>query len=106
MKEIAKPKHLAIQEIERTADLINSTAEEGLRLNEEIIISNNKKAFVTREPLGVVLAISPFNYPVNLSCSKLAPALISGNTVILKPSTQGAITVLLVTELFQKAGQV
>jgi acyl-CoA reductase-like NAD-dependent aldehyde dehydrogenase len=39
-------------------------------------------------PLGVILAIPPFNYPVNLAVSKIAPALITGNAVILKPPTQ------------------
>lgn len=42
-------------------------------------------------PLGVVLAIPPFNYPVNLAVSKLAPALMAGNAVVLKPPTQGAV---------------
>ena len=39
-------------------------------------------------PLGVVLAIPPFNYPVNLAVSKIAPALIAGNSLVLKPPTQ------------------
>ena len=41
-------------------------------------------------PLGVVLCIPPFNYPVNLAVSKIAPALMAGNAVVLKPPTQGA----------------
>lgn len=53
---------------------------------------NRKTGIYTREPLGVVLAISPFNYPINLSVTKIAPALLAGNTVVLKPSTQGAVT--------------
>lgn len=53
---------------------------------------NRKTGIYTREPLGVVLAISPFNYPINLSITKIAPALLAGNTVVLKPSTQGAVT--------------
>jgi glyceraldehyde-3-phosphate dehydrogenase (NADP+) len=51
-----------------------------------------------------VLAISPFNYPVNLSASKIAPALIAGNSVILKPPTQGAISALYLAEIFNQAG--
>lgn len=43
---------------------------------------------VPQVPLGVVLAIPPFNYPVNLAVSKLAPALMAGNAVVLKPPTQ------------------
>lgn len=111
MKEIAKPKSLSITEVERTADLIRYTADEGLRVKGEIIegeefykAERKKRAFVSRVPLGVVLAISPFNYPINLSFSKVAPALITGNSVVLKPSTQGAVSVLYVAELFMEAG--
>jgi len=111
MKEIAKPKSAAINEVERTADLIKYTAEEGLRISGEIVegqcfYKNEKRktAFVNRVPFGVVLAISPFNYPINLSYSKVAPALISGNSVILKPSAQGAISVIYCAELFLEAG--
>ena len=42
-------------------------------------------------PLGVVLCIPPFNYPVNLAVSKIGPALMAGNTVVMKPPTQGAV---------------
>jgi len=43
-------------------------------------------------PLGVVLCIPPFNYPVNLAVSKLGPALMAGNTIVMKPPTQGAVS--------------
>ncbi len=43
-------------------------------------------------PLGVVLCIPPFNYPVNLAVSKIGPALMAGNTVVIKPPTQGAVS--------------
>ena len=46
-------------------------------------------------PLGVVLAIPPFNYPVNLAVSKIAPALMAGNTIVLKPPTQARPALLL-----------
>ena len=54
--------------------------------------------------LGVILAISPFNYPVNLSVAKIAPALVSGNTVIFKPATQGAISAVKIIEALDKTG--
>ncbi|KAB1211894.1 NADP-dependent glyceraldehyde-3-phosphate dehydrogenase [Morella rubra] len=55
-------------------------------------------------PLGVVLAIPPFNYPVNLAVSKIAPALIAGNSVVLKPPTQGAVSALHMVHCFHLAG--
>jgi hypothetical protein len=55
-------------------------------------------------PLGVVLAIPPFNYPVNLAVSKLAPALMAGNTVVLKPPSQGAVAGVHMIACFAAAG--
>ena len=55
-------------------------------------------------PLGVVLAIPPFNYPVNLAVSKLAPALMAGNTVVLKPPSQGAVAGVHMMACFAAAG--
>ncbi len=55
-------------------------------------------------PLGVVLCIPPFNYPVNLAVSKLAPALIAGNGVVIKPPTQGCVSALHMLHCFHKAG--
>jgi glyceraldehyde-3-phosphate dehydrogenase (NADP+) len=110
-KEIAKDKDSAISEIKRTADFIRFTADEGKHLEGETIgaecypgFKKNKISFVTRVPLGVVLAISPFNYPINLSASKIAPALMAGNSVILKPPSQGAISALHLCEIFNSAG--
>lgn len=51
-------------------------------------------------PLGVVLAIPPFNYPVNLAVSKIAPALIAGNSLVLKPPTQVNINLLYLKKKF------
>lgn len=59
---------------------------------------------VTREPVGVVLAISPFNYPINLAASKIAPALVSGNTVVFKPATTGSLCGIELAKLFLEAG--
>lgn len=110
-KEIAKDKKSSLSEIERTADFIKFTADEGKHLHGETVGSENfpgfkknKISFVTRVPVGVVLAISPFNYPINLAASKIAPALIAGNSVVLKPATQGAISTLYLAEIFNKAG--
>lgn len=59
---------------------------------------------VLQVPLGVVLAIPPFNYPVNLAVSKLAPALMAGNTVVLKPPSQGAVAGVHMVACFAAAG--
>ena len=110
-KEVAKGIKAAIGEVVRTADLIRYAAEEGLRITGQAMegggfeaASKNKLAVVRREPVGVVLAIAPFNYPVNLSGSKIAPALIAGNVVMLKPPTQGSISGLLLAKAFEEAG--
>lgn len=50
------------------------------------------EAAAVQVPLGVVLCIPPFNYPVNLAVSKLGPALMAGNTIVMKPPTQGAVS--------------
>ncbi len=50
-------------------------------------------------PLGVVLCIPPFNYPLNLAVSKIGPALMAGNTVVLKPPTQGAATGVMMMQV-------
>lgn len=110
-KEVAKGYKAAISEVIRTAEIINYAAEEGLRMEGEVLeggsfeaASKKKIAIVRREPVGLVLAISPFNYPINLAGSKIAPALIAGNVVALKPPTQGSISGLLLAEAFAEAG--
>ncbi len=110
-EEIAKDTDSAISEIRRTADFIRFTANEGMHMQGEAIgadnfpgFKKNKLSYVTRVPLGIVLAISPFNYPINLSASKVAPALIAGNSVILKPPTQGSISALYLAEIMNAAG--
>ena len=110
-KEISKGLKSAIGEVVRTAEIIHYAAEEGLRLEGEVLEggafdagSKKKIAVVRREPVGLVLAISPFNYPVNLAGSKIAPALIAGDVVAFKPPTQGSISGLLLVEAFVEAG--
>ncbi|WP_416151749.1 NADP-dependent glyceraldehyde-3-phosphate dehydrogenase [Salipaludibacillus sp. HK11] len=109
--EVGKTLAASKSEVKRTAQLIRHTAEEGLRTHGSFIqgdafpgASKATKAMVQKVPHGVVLAISPFNYPVNLAASKIAPALITGNTVVFKPATQGAISGLLMVKALVKAG--
>ncbi len=111
VREIAKDKKSAESEVLRTADYIRFTADASKNIFGESIFSDSfpgfnkdKISIVSREPVGVVLAISPFNYPINLSASKIAPALIAGNTVVLKPATQGSISGLYLAKICQEAG--
>lgn len=111
MMEVGKDQKSAASEVTRTADFIRFTADTAKSIHGESIqgdtfsgFSKEKIAMVTREPVGVVLAISPFNYPINLAASKIAPALISGNTVIFKPATTGSLCGIELAKLFMEAG--
>ena len=109
--EIGKDRKSAKSEIVRTADFIRFTADSAKNIEGESILGDsfpggrsNKILIVNRDPVGVVLAISPFNYPVNLAASKIAPAIVSGNTVVFKPATQGALSGLCLAKVFDMAG--
>ncbi|MBC7698248.1 MAG: aldehyde dehydrogenase family protein, partial [Bacteroidia bacterium] len=64
----------------------------------------NTLAMITREPIGVVGAIVPWNYPILMACWKIAPALVTGNSVILKPSEKSPLTALRLGDLAVEAG--
>ena len=111
MMEICKDMKSSRSEVSRTADFIKFTADSAKNLSGESIpgdsfpgYKNNKISIVKREPLGVILAISPFNYPVNLAASKIAPAIVIGNSVVLKPATQGSLCGLYLAKIFEMAG--
>ncbi|KAG6770189.1 hypothetical protein POTOM_025863 [Populus tomentosa] len=113
IKEIAKPAKDSVTEVVRSGDLISYTAEEGVRILGEgkFLVSDSfpgndrtKYCLTSKIPLGVVLAIPPFNYPVNLAVSKIGPALIAGNSLVLKPPTQGAVSCLHMVHCFHLAG--
>lgn len=110
VSEIAKTKKESLIEVERSAEYITDTISIYKKIkNNPVIIDEKihnikgKKGKFFREPLGVVLAISPFNYPVNLLISKLVPALITGNTVVYKSATQGSLVGARISELFYEA---
>ena len=109
--EIGKDKKSNRAEIFRTADFIRYTANTVRTMSSECLTGDGfyggttkKTGIIKREPLGVVLAISPFNYPVNLAASKIAPAIAIGNSVVFKPSTQGSICGLHLAKIFEEAG--
>ncbi|MGL5640197.1 MAG: aldehyde dehydrogenase family protein [Mycoplasmoidaceae bacterium] len=110
VEEVSKNYTDAIKEVERSYDYIVETIDEYNKnfTNPKIQYDNpvtkkGKISYQKRVPLGVVLAISPFNYPVNLSISKIIPALILGNTVVFKPATQGSISGVLLSKYFYEA---
>jgi len=61
-------------------------------------------AYTRREPIGVVGAITPFNFPLNLAVNKLAPALAAGNTIVHKPALETSLSALMLPEIFREAG--
>jgi acyl-CoA reductase-like NAD-dependent aldehyde dehydrogenase len=72
--------------------------------NEEINVSSDTKAKLIREPMGVVVLIVPWNYPLLIACWKLASAIAAGNTVILKPSSLTPLTALELGKIIHQAG--
>lgn len=110
--EIGKTKKAAFSSVMRSADIVSYTADQTELVNHQDVFfskdfpggDDKKTDIVTREPLGVVLAITPFNYPTNLAVTKIAPALITGNSVVVKGPTQGSICTAMLVEIFNKAG--
>jgi glyceraldehyde-3-phosphate dehydrogenase (NADP+) len=97
-------------EVVRAAETVELSAEEAKRIRGETIPldaasgGQGKFGFTLRVPCGVVVAISPFNFPLNLLCHKVGPALAAGNAVIAKPPTDTPLTALRFTELLLEAG--
>jgi glyceraldehyde-3-phosphate dehydrogenase (NADP+) len=111
MREVAKARKDAVDEVVRSAEYVRHTAEDAKRMVGESQFSDSfrgqlrdKLSIAHRVPLGTVLAIPPFNYPVNLAVSKIAPALVTGNAVVLKPPSQGALSGLMMAALAHAAG--
>lgn len=111
MQENGKPIKSAISEISRTADIFNGTADFVSSMRGETIMGDafegytrDKISMTYRVPLGVILCIGPFNYPFNLTGSKIAPALLSGNSIVMKPPTEGSITASHFGIILEKAG--
>ncbi|PYN78125.1 MAG: aldehyde dehydrogenase [Candidatus Rokuibacteriota bacterium] len=94
----------------RAVDTIMESAEEAKRVHGETVAldaaSHGKGKFgvTIRVPCGVVVAISPFNFPLNLVCHKVGPAIAGGNAVIVKPATDTPLSALRLTEILLEAG--
>ena len=104
-KEVGKPINESYVELDRSVETLKLAAEEAKRIYGESVPLDaglNGKgffAFTQKLPLGVVAAITPFNYPLNLTIHKIAPAIAAKNTVIIKPPTNAPLTVMKFSEL-------
>lgn len=104
--EVGKPIAFSRIEVERCIETVTLSAETMRTMNGETIntdaMNSGKKtlSFFRREPAGVVVAITPFNFPLNLVAHKLAPALVSGNAVVLKPTPEAPLTAYKFAKLF------
>jgi acyl-CoA reductase-like NAD-dependent aldehyde dehydrogenase len=108
--EAGKPLKAARVEAARAMSTYTFAAVEARKLAGEMVpmdaaqAGEGKLAFTLRRPIGVVGAISPFNFPLNLVAHKIAPALAAGCAVVLKPASQTPLSALLLAELEEEAG--
>ncbi|HOM72026.1 MAG TPA: aldehyde dehydrogenase family protein, partial [Armatimonadota bacterium] len=108
--ECGKPIKDSRAEVDRAIMTFTIASEEAKRLQGEMIpldlnqVSEGRIGVVRRFPIGPVLGITPFNFPLNLVAHKVAPALAAGNSIIVKPSTKTPLTSLLLGEAAQQSG--
>jgi acyl-CoA reductase-like NAD-dependent aldehyde dehydrogenase len=104
--EVGKPLRFAFVEVDRCIETIRLSVSAMQNLHGETfdttVMPSGKEslAFFKREAVGVVLAITPFNFPLNLVAHKIAPALVAGNAVVLKPSSQAPLIAYKFAQLF------
>lgn len=109
-QESGKPLREARAESGRAAETLLFSSAEALRLAGEAVPMDasaagaGRLAMTVREPLGVIAAITPFNFPLNLSMHKIGPALAAGNAVVHKPASATPVSALLLARLFADAG--
>lgn len=105
-REQGKPLKAALNEVRYAADFLLWFAEEAKRIYGEIIPSarSDQRFLVQKSPVGVVAAITPWNYPISMLTRKLAPALAAGCTVVLKPAEATPLCAMAVFEILHDAG--
>ncbi len=109
-QEAGKPITAGLTEIDRTITTYQFAAEAAKQVSGETIPMDaapggkDRIGFTKRVPLGVVSAITPFNFPFNLVAHKLGPAFAVGNAVVLKPATQTPLSSIVMAEVFKDAG--
>jgi glyceraldehyde-3-phosphate dehydrogenase (NADP+) len=110
VSEAGKPVTFAEAEVARAAITFTAAAEEARRAHGELLpvdafpSGDGHLGLVRRFPLGVITAITPFNFPLNLVAHKVAPALATGNTMVVKPAMKTPLTALLLAEVLHEAG--
>lgn len=108
--ESGKPLRQAHLEVTRAVHVIRVSADEALRIGGEIILLDSTElgggytGYYHKVPAGPVLCITPFNYPLNLACHKIGPAIAAGCSFVLKPATKTPLTALLLGRLVLEAG--
>jgi acyl-CoA reductase-like NAD-dependent aldehyde dehydrogenase len=108
--EGGKTRKFAASEVARSEVTVRTSAEEAKRIYGEIIPldlsedTHGRTGFLQRFPLGPVVGIVPFNFPLNLACHKLAPAIAAGNSVILKPASSTPVSSLILGDMALSAG--
>lgn len=108
--ESGKPVGVAKGEVKATIERLALTAQEARTMHGEFIPGDwvedtkSKFAIVRRQPRGVVAAITPFNYPLFIAAAKVVPALVAGNTVVVKPSTETPLSMLFFAKAMEEAG--
>ena len=109
-EEVGKPIKEAMAEVARAQQTLILSAEEAKRMTGEMVPlegapgCGNRLAFTMRMPVGIVCAITPFNFPLNLACHKIGPALAAGNSVVYKPATVTPLSAVLLCKIFAEAG--
>lgn len=108
--EVGKAWKFALAEVERAIETFTCAAEEAKRIHGETVPMDaspsgvNRQGYYCRVPVGVVAAIAPFNFPLNLVAHKVAPAIAAGNTIVLKPASATPIVSLMLGEILIRAG--
>jgi acyl-CoA reductase-like NAD-dependent aldehyde dehydrogenase len=109
-RETGKPIKESHIEVDRASFVLEQAAEEAMRINGEIFpcdvtaAASDKHCFTFRRPLGVVAAITPFNFPLNIPVHKVASALAAGNAVVVKPSPMAPLTALKLRDILVESG--
>jgi acyl-CoA reductase-like NAD-dependent aldehyde dehydrogenase len=109
-EECSKPLKAARAEVDRTIMTYSFASQEARRIHGETIPldaapgGEGRVAYTVREPLGVIAAITPFNFPMNLVAHKVGPALAAGNTIVLKPASQTPLSAYKIASYFHRAG--